>query len=184
SRASWLAGGEHWSYARLGAMRLSRCRLLYLCCGIAVTVGLFAALLRPSTVTEYASAAAKLSPSSRVPAGVHVEMDTSEAADPAASAAAVAAIDSAIPKLLQELYRLARDDVLGILGDDDEAKACVNWRKKPNHGCTDPSQCGKGWLFRRKGLLLAVVFTAGGDDSEDPSVATTAVQTSSGTNGI
>ncbi|CBJ31518.1 expressed unknown protein [Ectocarpus siliculosus] len=169
--------------AGLSAMRLSRCRLLYLCCGIAVTVGLFATLLRPSTVTEYASAAAKLSPSSRIPAGMHVELDALEAADPAASAAAVAAIDSASPKLLQELYRLARDDVLGILGDDDGAKACVNWRKKPNQGCTDPSQCGKGWLFRRKGLLLAVMFTAGGDDGEDPSVATTAVQTSSGTAG-
>ncbi|CAM9444106.1 unnamed protein product, partial [Ectocarpus sp. 12 AP-2014] len=177
SRASWLAG------ARLGAMRLSRCRLLYLCCGIAVTVGLFAALLRPSTETEYASAAAKLSPSSRIPAGVHVELDAFGAADPAASAAAVAAIDSASPKLLQELYRLARDDVLWILGDDDEARACVNWRKKPNQGCTDPSQCGKGWLFRRKGLLLGVMFTGGGDDSEDPSVAKTAVQKSSGTAG-
>lgn len=47
----------------------------------------------------------------------------------------------------------------------------------------DDEFAGAGWLFRRKGLLLAVMFTAGGDDSEDPSVATTAVQTTIGTAG-
>lgn len=42
----------------------------------------------------------------------------------------------------QELYRLAREDVLGILGK--EAGSCVNWRKTPNQLCTEPGQCGKG----------------------------------------
>ncbi|CAM9780585.1 unnamed protein product [Ascophyllum nodosum] len=56
--------------------------------------------------------------------------------------------------LLQALYHLAREDVLETLSNG--AKTCDNWRKTPDQRCTHAADCGKGWLFREKQLLLVM----------------------------
>ncbi|CAN0079946.1 unnamed protein product, partial [Pylaiella littoralis] len=48
---------------------------------------------------------------------------------------------------------------------DNGTAMCENWRRSSNQDCIDPGQCGKGWLFRRKGLLLAVVLPTEHDAS-------------------
>eukprot|EP00903_Cladosiphon_okamuranus_P007973 g7695.t1 len=137
-------------------------------------------LVAISTLAAYLLAGAPSEPSPigarRTPTAAAVADDVDEQPDPAtvaadaaaADAVAADAVDAVGATLMSELYRLAREDVLRIL--DEEAEPCVNWRKAPTHNCTEPSQCGKGWLFRRKDLLLAVVVantddaaTTGGD---------------------
>ncbi|CAM9836849.1 unnamed protein product [Scytosiphon promiscuus] len=104
------------------------------------------------------------------------------AVDPDARAAAVdaavGAIDALNPDILESLYHVARDDVQKILSQGQES--CENWRKAPNQQCVGPSDCGRGWLFQHKDLLLGVVVTVGtpggndnGDRGDDPATLET-----------
>eukprot|EP00752_Nemacystus_decipiens_P005505 g4981.t1 len=136
---------------------LSRRRVGWGCAGLAVICAL-AAYLRTEAPSETPTIGARHAPTTpdTAVAAAAAAVGPLDPATLAAVAAAADAVDTVGSTCMRVLYQLATEDVQEILGD--EAEPCANWRKSPNQKCTEASQCGKGWLFRRRDLLLAVLI--------------------------
>lgn len=57
----------------------------------------------------------------------------------------------------QELYHLAREDVLDVVSEG--AESCDNWRKPVSARCADANDCGKGGRMTIPTVVVPVTLT-------------------------